>query len=123
MSAFTYKRLAATVGLALGATVAWGSGTPLTAAVPIGACSASSVASSTNDNWGEEFRLNDATARATADGYCDIANDIARNVRDVLNDNFADNIADNLADNLNRSLEHNINGNIRHLFEGSAVLF
>lgn len=119
MSGFNCKRLAVTVGLAFGATMVWGSGAPVTA----GACSASSIASSTNDNRGEEFRLNDATARATADGYCEVANDIARNVNDVLNRNFVDNIADNLSDNLNRSLEHNINGNIRHLFEGSAVLF
>lgn len=123
MSGFNCKRLAVTVGLAFGTTVAWGSGAPVTATVPIGACSASSIASSTNDNRGEEFRLNDATARATADGYCEIANDIARNVNDVLNHNIVDNVADNLSDNLNRSVEHNINGNIRHLFEGSAVLF
>jgi hypothetical protein len=116
-----YKRLAAAAGLAVAVTViAGGIGI---ASIPIGACSASSVASSTNDNWGEEFRLNDATARSDADAWCDVANDIARNVHDVLNRNITDNIADNIADNLNRSLEHNINGNIRHLFEGSAVLF
>lgn len=118
---FTYKRLAAAAGLAVAATVI--SGGIGIAGIPIGACSASSVASSTNDNWGEEFRLNDATARATAEGRCEVAEDILRNVHDVLNRNFADNISDNFSDDLNRSLEHNINGNIRHLFEGSAVLF
>jgi hypothetical protein len=116
MSGFNYKRLAVAAGLVVAASVASG-GQPATA------CSAASVASSTNDNGGDVFERNDAKAVAISDTECHVAEDILRNVHDTLNQNFRHNLSDNFTDNVNRSFNHNNNDNVRHLFSGSEVEF
>jgi hypothetical protein len=126
------KRLAVAVSLAVASAGASGGAAhallngsitiPVTAAVPIGVCSAQSVATANNVNRGDEFERNDAKARAKSDSDCKVANNILRNVNDVLNENITDNITDNLSENLNRSLDHNLNKNIRDLFENGSLI-
>jgi hypothetical protein len=129
------RRRAVAMGLAVAATVAsagaaqallddganFSVAIPVTAVVPIGVCSAQSVATSNNVNRGGEFERNDAKSRSESESRCDVANNILRNVEDVLNDNNNGNLVGNLSHNNNDSGNHNLNNNIRDLFNGSAV--
>jgi hypothetical protein len=136
MFGFSAKRLAVVVSLAIASTGAsvgaanallddalnFTATVPVTAVVPIGICSAQSVATSNNVNRGHEFERNDAKSRSESESECEVANNIARNVSDVLNENLSDNINDNLSENLNESLNDNLNDNIRDILENGSLI-
>jgi hypothetical protein len=136
MLGFSVRRLAMGISLAVASTGASGGAAqalldhganfdvtiPVTAVVPIGVCSAQSVATSNNVNRGGQFERNDAKSHSDSESRCDVANNIARNVEDVLNDNITDNDTGNGSHNLNDSQSHNLNNNIRDLFENGSLI-
>lgn len=136
MLGFSLKRLVVGLGLAVVSTGATGGAAqallnhganfdvtvPVTAVVPVGVCSAQSVATSNNVNRGGEFHHNDAKSDSDSESRCDVANNVARNVENVLNDNNSNNLVGNGSDNLNRSLDHNNNGNIRDVLENGSLI-
>jgi hypothetical protein len=94
---------------------------PVTAVVPIGVCSAQSVATSNNVNRGGEFERNDAKSWSDSESDCAVANDVLRNVEDALNENFVNNNNENFSHDLNDSQSHNLNNNIRDIANGSLL--
>jgi hypothetical protein len=135
MFGYSVQRLAVVVGLAVASTGAYAGAAqalgndaanfdvtiPVTAVVPIGVCSAQSVATGNNVNHGGTFERNDAKARSSSDSDCKVANDVLRNVENALNENFSGNLNDNNSNDLNHSLGHNLNGNIRDIGNGSLI--
>jgi hypothetical protein len=136
MFGFSAKRLAVVVSLAVASTGAsvgaanallddalnFSATIPVTAVVPVGVCSAQSVATSNNVNRGETFERNDAKSWSDSESRCDVANNIARNVSDVANGNFNDNLNENFSHDLNDALTHNLNDNIRDILENGSLI-
>ena len=136
MFGISVKRLAMGISLAVASTGASGGVAqallddganfdvtiPVTAVVPIGVCSAQSVATSNNVNRGGTFERNDAKSASDSESRCDVANDVLRNVEDALNENFTHNNNHNGSGNFNDSQSHNLNNNIRDILENGSLV-
>jgi hypothetical protein len=136
MKGFSAKRLAVVVSLAVASTGAsvgaanallddalnFTATIPVTAVVPVGVCSAQSVATSNNVNRGETFERNDAKSWSDSESNCEVANNVLRNVSDVANGNFNDNLNENFSHDLNDALTHNLNDNIRDILENGSLI-